>query len=219
MEKIEPQYEKIILKFPETILIDNLITHVRIPLKNNNYLDINYKNYPKKPKIKLINSEDQIYSKLDSMLPSLKNWGKEKPLDIVNLIDDVIRFIKNLESREVAIKKELLMGILALCRDQHPREILGLLRIENGITTEFILPPGALRSEQSGVFFPNRLGIDPTLEGTVHSHPSGLPLPSAEDLKLFRKYRFNFIIGFPYNLNGIKCYDANGAEIKFEIIP
>jgi len=219
MEKIEQQYQKIVLKFPETIVIDNSITHVRIPLKENIFLDINYKKYPKKPKIKFIKSEGQIYSKLDSILPSLKNWGKEKPLDVVNLVDDIIRFIKNLESREVAIKKELLMGILALCRDQHPREIIGLLRIENGITTEFILPPGALRSEQSGVFSPNRLGIDPTLEGTVHSHPSGLALPSAEDLKLFRKYRFNFIIGFPYNLNGIKCYDANGAELKVEVIP
>ncbi|HEY0090161.1 MAG TPA: Mov34/MPN/PAD-1 family protein [Candidatus Lokiarchaeia archaeon] len=219
MEKIEQQYQKIVLKFPETIVIDNSITHVRIPLKENIFLDINYKKYPKKPKIKFIKSEGQIYSKLDSILPSLKNWGKEKPLDVVNLVDDIIRFIKNLESREVAIKKELLMGILGLCRDQHPREILGLLRIENGITTEFILPPGALRSEQSGVFSPNRLGIDPTLEGTVHSHPSGLALPSAEDLKLFRKYRFNFIIGFPYNLNGIKCYDANGAELKVEVIP
>ena len=219
MEKIEQQYQKIILKFPEAIVIDNSITHVSIPLKDNIFLDINYKKYPKKPKIKLIKSEGQIYSKLDSILPSLKNWSKEKALDVNNLIDDIIRFIKKLKNQEVAIKKELLMGILALCREQHPREILGLLRIENDITTEFILPPGALRSTQSGVFFPNRLAIDPTLEGTVHSHPSGLPLPSAEDLRLFKKYRFNFIIGFPYNLNCIKCYDANGAELKFEIKP
>ena len=219
MEKIEEQYQIIIETYPKTIIINNLITHVKIPINNGNFIEIDYKNYPKKPKVRLINKKGQVYKRLEKSIPTLNSWNaKNSPL-IIELISQIRAFINNLSLKEVIIKKELLEGILGLCREHHPKEILGLLRVEREIVTEFILPPGALNSTISGVFFPNRIPYDLSLQGSVHSHPSGNPNPSSQDLNsVFKKMRFNFIIGYPYNLFNMKCFDRDGKEINYRII-
>ena len=219
MELIEEEYQKIIEKFPDAKLIDDLISHVKFPLINDVFLDINYKNYPKRPKVQLIKSNGQVYKNFDMMILSLRSWRKRDPLSIIELIDEIMNFAKNMEGNEIMIKYELIEGVLALCRNQHPREILGLLRMEKGVFSEFILPPGALTSNISGVFFPSRIPLDPSLEGTVHSHPSGNPNPSLGDLQgVFKIKRFHIICAYPYNnLNCIKCFNGNGDEINFKI--
>lgn len=219
MEKTEEQYQTILINFPETSIIDNTISHVRIPLINEVFLEIDFKNYPKKPKVNLIKPDGQVYKKLDEMVLALRTWKKENAPAIVDLVTEIFNFIKRMETQEILIKQELLDGILGLCRQQHPREILGLLRTEKGIVSEYILPPGSVRSESSGVFFPSRVPVDPSLEGSVHSHPTGNPYPSAEDLVFFVKLSFHFIVGYPYNLNKVKCFDRNGRELQFKIVP
>ncbi len=220
MEKVEEQYEKIIDTFPNAILMNNFIFHIRIHAINESYIDIDYKNYPKKPKVKLINPDGQTYKKLDVMISSLKNWKKSRATSIVELINEILKFINGMLYNSINIKKEILEGILGLCKHQHPREILGLLRMENAVVSEFILPPGALTSENSGVFFPNRMPLDNSIEGTVHSHPTGNVNPSPTDLNgIFKKLRFHFIIGYPYSdLSCVKCYDRIGDELDFKII-
>lgn len=220
MEIIENEYQKIIKSFPNAEIIDNYISHIKIPLLNDVFLDIDYRKYPKRPKVVLIKENGQIFSNLDTVILSLKSWKKKNPLPIVELINELFMFVNNMQSNEILINRELLNGIMALCREQHPREILGLLRVEKGITTEFILPPGALTSDSSGIFFPSRLPLDPSLEGTVHSHPSGNPVPSLGDLNnVFKLKRFHFILAYPYNrLDCVKCFDKNGKELKFKII-
>ncbi len=220
MEKIEEQYQKIINSYNDVELIENSISHIRIKLPNNLSLDITYHNYPKKPKINLIKPNGQIFKNLDKMVSTLKTWKKNSPPSILNLINEIKEFIKNVGSNEIIIKKELIEGLLAICRHQHPREILGLLRVEKNMVSEFILPPGATTNESSGVFFPGRIPMDPSLEGTVHSHPSGNPNPSQIDLEtVFRTKRFHFIMGYPYNnINCVKCFDQLGNELKFKII-
>ena len=220
MEILEEEYQKIIESFPNAIIVDNYISHLKIPLVNNRFLDIDYKKYPKRPKVLLIKPNGEIYKNLDSMISSLKNWKKGDAISIVELLTDILLFIKKMQNNEIIIERELFNGILALCRNQHPREILGLLRMANGVVTEYILPPGALTSDSSGIFFPSRLPLDPSLEGTVHSHPSGNPCPSLGDLNsVFKKNRFHFIVAYPYNsLTCVKCFDKNGNEIPFRII-
>ncbi|MFX0187870.1 MAG: Mov34/MPN/PAD-1 family protein [Candidatus Hodarchaeota archaeon] len=220
MELIEDEYEKIIEAFPNAALVNNFIFHVKIPLINDVILDIDYKKYPKRPKVELIKENGQVYDNLDTMILSLKRWKKKNPISIADLIREIFMFVKNIQSNEILIKKELIEGIMALCREQHPREILGLIRMDMGIATEFILPPGALTSNSSGIFFPSRLPLDPTLEGTVHSHPSGNPNPSLGDFNnVFKLKRFHFILAYPYSgLNCVKCFDKNGKELEFRII-
>lgn len=219
MISIEEQYQEIIKVFPNIILVDDMISHIKIPVINNSFIDIDYGKYPKRPKVHLINSDGQVYKNLDLMISSLKTWKKNNAPTIVELINEILVYIKALISNDIIIKKELLEGILALCREHHPREILGLLRVDKGIVTEFILPPGALTSNVSGIFFPNRIPLDPSLEGTIHSHPSGNSNPSLQDLNdIFKKKRFHFIVGYPYNLSKIKCFDKNGNELNIKII-
>jgi len=216
---IEEQYQEIVKAFPNVILVNDMISRINIPIINNSFIDIAYAKYPKRPKVYLINSNKQVYKRLDLLISSLTTWKKNNAPTIVELINEILVYINGMTSKEITIKRGLLNGILALCREQHPREILGLLRVDKGIVTEFILPPGALTSNISGVFFPNRIPLDPSLEGTIHSHPSGNPNPSLQDLNdVFKKKRFHLIVGYPYNLNKIKCFDRNGNELNFKII-
>ena len=145
-------------------------------------------------------------------------WKKKNALNIVDLINEVLLVIDSMRSGEVLINRELLQGILALCKDQHPREILGMLRMENGIISEFILPPGSLRSKDSVVFSPSRIPLDPTIAGTVHSHPSGNPTPSGADIIIFKRGHIHFIVGYPYNYYTIKCYDQKGNPLNFKFV-
>ena len=220
MELIEEQYSKIIKSYPDAKVIDDLIYQIKIPLINNVFLEINYKKFPNKPKVIMVKSDGTEFKDLDNFIPSLKKWKKKNAPSITILIDEVFRFVKNMEINEIIIKEELLSGIMALCKEQHPREILGLLRLEGDIVSEFILPPGALTSTTSGIFFPNRLPLDPSLQGTVHSHPSGNPNPSLTDINdIFSKKRFHFIVAYPYNnLNCVKCFGSKGTELNFRIV-
>ncbi|MFX1277405.1 MAG: Mov34/MPN/PAD-1 family protein [Promethearchaeota archaeon] len=219
MENLKEQYQNIIEHYPNVILVDNLITHLKIPIKNGSFIEINYSNYPKKPQVILINQKGEMNKKIENIIPSLYLWKRKKAPMIIEIINDIIIFINNITLNEIFIKKELLNGIFGLCQEHHPNEILGLLRVEGNIVTEFILPPGALTNTSSGVFFPNRIPFDLSLKGTVHSHPTGNPNPSSKDLQsIFKKMQFHFIIGYPYNLNCTKCFDRKGNEINFKTI-
>ncbi|MBY9021190.1 MAG: hypothetical protein KGD67_09040 [Candidatus Lokiarchaeota archaeon] len=218
MNIIEDEYYKIIELYPNAIFEKNCITQVKIPLKDKFFLEIDFKNYPKRPIVNLISKNGRIYRKVDKSIPLLNRWGKKHPPFIVDLINEILTFINNLESKSIKIKRKLLNGLFSLCKNQHPREILGLLRIVNGIAIEYILPPGAITSNTSGSLIPSRLGLDLTLKGSVHSHPSGNPTPSLIDINnVFRTKQFNFIIAYPYNQSSIKCFNNKGREIEFRI--
>ncbi len=219
MNNVEEEYKKIIEFYPNAIFKKDSISQVQIPLKNNVSLKIDYKNYPKKPIVSFISKDGRNYRKVDKLIPLLNRWEKNHPPFIIDVINEILTFINNLESNVINIKKELLHGLFSLCRNQHPREILGFLRTQNDIAVEFILPPGAITSNTSGFFSTSRLGYDSTLQGSVHSHPSGNPNPSLVDINnVFKTKKFNFIIAYPYNLSSIKCFNSKGREIEFTII-
>ncbi len=218
MEKIEEEYKKIIETFPNASIVNNLIYCIQIPLINDVYLNIDFKKYPKKPKVILTKSNGEIYKNL--IIGTLKNWKKKNAISIVDLIKEIQNFAVRMQTNKVLIKKGLLEGLLALSRDQHPKEILCLLRIHEGIVNEFILPPGAVTSVSSGIFFSSRIPFDSSIEGTAHSHPSGNLYPSMGDLRgVFQKKKIHFIIGYPYsNFSNVKCFDRHGNEIPFQIV-
>ncbi|MBD3341265.1 MAG: hypothetical protein GF353_19315 [Candidatus Lokiarchaeota archaeon] len=219
VETIEKQYQKIINLFPNAKTVENSIYHVQIPLTETVLLDINFKKYPKRPKVILLNEEGNKFKDIDAHIEKLKKWKKKTAPSISELIKEILGFVASLKSNTIIIKKELIKGILALCRNQHPREILGLLRVKNGVVSEFILPPGATTSNTSGIFFPSRIPLDSTIQGTIHSHPSGNPYPSTTDLNnVFKNKRINIIVAYPYsNLSCIKGFDRTGKEIPVEV--
>ncbi len=219
IKEIELQYQNIIEHYPNTETIESKITHIKIELIKEIILEINYSKYPKRPKVKLINQSGQVYKKLDNEVTSLKNWKIDKAKSVLKVINEIISILKDLQSNIVKIKRELLIGFLALCRAHHPKEFLGILKMDNNIFTEFILPPGAITSRNTGVFFPNRIPLNRDYQGTIHSHPSGTLYPSPQDLNsMFKGNRFHFIVGFPYDLNHIKCFEKGGKELQFKLI-
>jgi len=220
MEIIEEQYQKVIETFPNTILVNNFISHLKIPSEIDWFLDIDYSKYPKRPKVILTNPNGQVYKKLDMWISSLRSWKKKDAISIVELIYEILAFIEGVKLSAITIKKDLINGILALCREHHPREILGFLRVDKGIVSEFILPPGAITSTSSGVYSPGRMPWDLSIDGTVHSHPTGNPNPSQTDLKgVFMRKSFHIIVAYPYNsLNCVKCFDQKGKTIKLQVI-
>jgi len=219
IKEIEIQYQNIIEHFPNAETIENRISHIKIELIKGIMLEIDYSKYPKKPKVKLINQSGTVYKKLNNDITSLKNWKIIKTKSILNVINEIIFILEDLQSNTVKIKRDLLGGFLALCRAHHPKEFLGILKMDKNVFIEFILPPGAINSRNSGVFFPGRIPLNRYYQGTIHSHPSGNLSPSLQDLNsVFKGNRFHFIVGFPYSLNHIKCFDKNGTELQFKVI-
>jgi len=63
------------------------------------------------------------------------------------------------------------------------------------------------------------LPIDFSIVGTVHSHPSGFPLPSHADLEFFDKYgRIHIIVASPFSESSWKAYTYLGNEIDITIV-
>ncbi|MHA1253188.1 MAG: hypothetical protein ACTSRP_24615, partial [Candidatus Helarchaeota archaeon] len=102
---IDKEFELIAELFPNIITVNNQIDHLRLELEGGIILDINYKNYPKKPRILLINNKGEIFKNLDTMILKLKKWKKTNPPRIAELIKDIENFIKSISCREVLIDK------------------------------------------------------------------------------------------------------------------
>lgn len=118
-----------------------------------------------------------------------------------------------------SIDRETLRFILEVSRSSHPREFAGVLRAKGDTVKDVLVLPGTLSSRRSAVLRLHMLPIDPSACGTVHSHPSLVIRPSAEDLGLFAKFgNVHIIAAFPFDENSWKAYNHKGEEIKLEIV-
>ena len=92
--------------------------------------------------------------------------------------------------RSVGFPSDMLEGLLEYAREMHPREIFLLMRgrqVDDTLKVEeFLLPPFAVHAVGFSSFSPWFLPLDPSIVGTVHSHPSGSLQPSVEDLNHLR---------------------------------
>ncbi|MEL9999051.1 MAG: Mov34/MPN/PAD-1 family protein [Thermoplasmata archaeon] len=117
------------------------------------------------------------------------------------------------------IKKEVLEMILESSKDTYPNEFAAFLRGERGVVYEILLLPGTISGRGSAIYQLYMKPIDFTIVGTVHSHPSGVTLPSDEDLLLFsRSGDIHIIVGFPFRFHDFSAYDRNGKKVDLEII-
>ena len=218
-EEILSQYKAIIENFPNVILVNDKISHMRIELIKGITLEIDFTKYPKKPNVKLFDQSGKVNKKANNEIDCLKNWNSDETNSVLDVINEIISILKDLQSNIIKVKKDLLFGFFALSREHHPRESLGILKMENNVFTEFILPPGTITSNNAGFFNPIRIPTNRSYQGTIHSHPSGVAIPSLQDLNsVFKGYRVNFIVGYPYNLYNIRCFDKNGNLLQFKVI-
>lgn len=119
------------------------------------------------------------------------------------------------------IKRKCLEIILEGSKSIYPNEFGGLLRVDTqakNTIVEVILLPGTVSGGSQALFKLHMLPIDFSVIGTVHSHPSGIPIPSKADLELFDKYgKIHIIVASPFNESSWKAYAHTGEEIEIAI--
>ena len=120
------------------------------------------------------------------------------------------------------ITKNCLNIILEGAKSIYPKEFGGLLRVDTTnkhTIIEVILLPGTISGGSQALFQLHMLPIDFSIIGTVHSHPSGIPLPSRADLSLFDRYgKVHIIVATPFDESSWRAYSYAGDEIHIEII-
>ena len=120
------------------------------------------------------------------------------------------------------IKKPVLDLIFECAKSSYPQEFGGLLRIDTELTdtiVELILLPGTIAGDTHAIFRMHMRPIDFSIVGTIHSHPSPSPYPSAADLELFSKYgRIHIIAAKPFDMTSWKAYDYQGREVALSVV-
>ena len=109
-----------------------------------------------------------------------------------------------------------------MCKQNHPRKLRGILGVQKGIVSEYILPSRACTdSEKDFVIFKAtcNLPLDLSYEGTFISRPSGMLSTNEKLNQIFKKRRFTMLLAHPYNLSdNIKCFDTSGQILKHIVI-
>ncbi len=117
------------------------------------------------------------------------------------------------------IRKELLEFVFKVASSNHPKEFSAALRAKGEVIEEVLFLPGTLSSHGSSTLQLHMLPIDPSVCGTVHSHPGEDPFPSAADINFFGKFgKIHIIVAHPYNLESWKAFSYGGEEIKLEVV-
>lgn len=117
-----------------------------------------------------------------------------------------------------AIDQEALEFILNACKASHPKEFAGVLRAERGVIKEILLVPGGA-SASSALLRLQALPIDPSVCGTVHSHPTQSLAPSKQDLMLFSKFgEIHIIVAWPYDPSSWRAYNHRGEQVRLEVL-
>ncbi len=118
-----------------------------------------------------------------------------------------------------AIRRRVLRMILEASKSIHPKEFAAMLKAEKGVINELWLIPGTESGEDSALFRLYMMPAEPTVVGTVHSHPSDSYWPSDADLELFSRFGYcHIIVCEPFDTRSWACYDGMGNEIGLEIV-
>jgi len=122
-------------------------------------------------------------------------------------------------NHNLRIKREVLQLIMESAKDSLPNEFAAILRAKNKLIYEIAIVPGTVAGERSALFKLFNLPIDYSYVGTAHSHPSGVLIPSDEDLRLFSNFGIiHIIVGYPFNIESWRAFSKDGKEMNIEVI-
>ncbi len=117
------------------------------------------------------------------------------------------------------IKRDVLRLIMESSKSSYPDEFGAFLRAKHNIIYEIILLPGTISGGRSVLYNLLMKPIDFTIVGSVHSHPSGVPLPSEADIQMFsRTGDVHIIVAYPFTMDSWKAYNRRGEEIEVRVI-
>jgi len=118
---------------------------------------------------------------------------------------------------DVVMSRNLLEAIFENASSVYPRETILLLRgktsREKIQITDIIIPPLATHGQGFSGFPTYMLPMDFSLIGSVHSHPSGITMPSVADLN--RSFgRVMMIVAYPFlGTENVAVYNRSGEPL------
>ncbi|MDO8428103.1 MAG: Mov34/MPN/PAD-1 family protein [Candidatus Diapherotrites archaeon] len=118
------------------------------------------------------------------------------------------------------VKQQLIDSLLEAARIVYPNEFICLIgsKQNNQILDDLVVVP-AVYGDSYSFIHSHLVPIDPTIKGSVHSHPTQSNQPSTADKQAFQKLgSVHLIIGYPYTIDCIQMYDSQGNPIHFEVI-
>jgi proteasome lid subunit RPN8/RPN11 len=118
--------------------------------------------------------------------------------------------------RLVRFDASLLDSLLEASRRNHPDEFFAVLggevRGEEVIVDSLLIVP--FEASDTGAVFDLMSVHLRGAVGTFHSHPYGEPVPSEDDLLLFRRLgAVHAIAAYPYDRRSVRFYDKSGRNI------
>ena len=122
---------------------------------------------------------------------------------------------------DVVMSRNLLEAIFENARSVYPHETILLLRgkisREKIEITDIIIPPLATHGRGFSGFPTYMLPMDFSLIGSVHSHPSGLAIPSVADLN--RSFgRVMMIVAYPFlEMENVAVYRRSGEPLALRL--
>jgi proteasome lid subunit RPN8/RPN11 len=122
---------------------------------------------------------------------------------------------------DVVMSRKLLEAIFENARSVYPRETILLLRgkisKEKIEITDIIIPPLATHGRGFSGFPTYMLPMDFSLIGSVHSHPSGVAMPSVADLN--RSFgRLIMIVASPFlGTENVAVYNRSGERFTLRL--
>jgi proteasome lid subunit RPN8/RPN11 len=122
---------------------------------------------------------------------------------------------------DVVMRRKLLEAIFENAKSVYPRETILLLRgktsREKIEITDIIIPPLATHGKGFSGFPTYMLPMDFSLIGSVHSHPSGIKMPSVADLN--RSFgRVMMIVAYPFlGTENVAVYNRSGEQFTLTL--
>ncbi len=117
------------------------------------------------------------------------------------------------------MRKKVLRLIMESSKSSYPNEFGAFLRAKHHIIYEIVLLPGTISGGSAVIYNLLAKPIDFTIVGSVHSHPSGFPIPSGADMEMFaRTGDIHIIVAYPFTMESWKAYNRNSEEIEVKII-
>ena len=124
-------------------------------------------------------------------------------------------------AKRVVMERSVVDGLIAYAKSVHPNEgillLRGKVRKDEIRVTGLIIPPLPVHGEDFSSFNPYMLPFDASILGVAHSHPSGVLMPSTQDL-LHYYGRIMVIVAYPYRgEEDIGVFDRDGNPAVFDV--
>jgi hypothetical protein len=221
MDIKKEEYLKILDKFPDVISIGKDNYHLILKIYNEIMLEVDFRKYPKRVRAYLVKNQQEKFN-LNRIVSSLRKWKKfSSAVSVLDILNEILLLIENLKLHQIMIKKDFLEGLVDMCQKIHPQKLRGVLGVNKGVVSEYILPSRACSDTKKDYVILSQscnLPFDISYEGTFISRPSG-NLSTNEKLNVvFKKRRFTMLLAHPYTLSDIKCFDSTGQILKHIII-